>query len=64
VAENFGDLAFSEAVDFRPALAYPGGSHGVRPPFDPVMMFKVLVIQAANTLPDERAESLINDGCR
>ena len=32
-----------------------------RPPFDPVMMFKVLVIQAANNLSDERAEFLISD---
>lgn len=31
------------------------------PPFDPVLMFKVLVIQAANTLSDERTESLINE---
>ena len=67
---DLGDqlLTFAAAVDFevfRPeltrALAYSGGSQGGRPPFDPVMMFKVLVIQAANTLSDERAEFLIND---
>ena len=50
---------------FRPeltrALAYSDGSQGGRPPFDPVMMFKILVIQAANTLSDERTEFLIND---
>jgi hypothetical protein len=57
-------LAFSKVVDFEifqpdllEALAYSDG----RPPFDPVMMFKVLVIQAANNLSDERAEFLIND---
>jgi IS5 family transposase len=60
--------AFSAAVDFeifRPpldgALAYSAGAKGGRPPLDPVMMFKVLVIQAANGLSDERAEYLIND---
>ena len=67
---DLGDqlLAFAEAVDFevfRPdlnvALAYSDGSLGGRPPFDPVMMFKVLVIQATNNLSDERTEFLIND---
>src|SRR3954453_1190485 len=60
--------AFAAAVDFelfRPALdaalAYADGTKGGRPPLDPVMMFKVLVIQAANTLSDERAKYLIND---
>jgi transposase, IS5 family len=32
-----------------------------RPPLDPVMMVKILVIQAANNLSDERTEFLIND---
>jgi transposase, IS5 family len=60
--------AFVAAVDFelfRPALdaalAYADGTKGGRPPLDPVMMFKGLVIQAANALSDERAEYLIND---
>jgi IS5 family transposase len=60
--------AFRAAVDFetfRPdltaALSYSDGSNGGRPPFDPVMMFKILVIQAANNLSDERTEFLIND---
>src|SRR5919202_4881396 len=60
--------AFAAAVDFelfRPALdtalAYADGSKGGRPPFDPVMMFKILVIQAANNLSDERTEFLINN---
>src|SRR5919202_606740 len=60
--------AFAAAVDFelfRPALdaalVYADGQKGGRPPLDPVMMFKVLVIQAANNLSDERAEYLIND---
>ena len=67
---DLGDqlLVFAAAVDFeifRPelnrALAYSDGSQGGRPPFDPVMMFKVLLIQAANNLSDERTEFLIND---
>jgi len=60
--------AFRAAVDFemfRPdldaALAYTDGAQGGRPPFDPVMMFKVLIIQTTNNLSDERAEFLIND---
>ena len=60
--------AFRVAVDFetfRPelnaVLSYSNGSQGGRPPFDPVMMFKILVIQAANNLSDERTEFLIND---
>jgi transposase, IS5 family len=60
--------AFAKAVDFEvfradliKALAYCDGTQGGRPPFDPVMMFKVLVIQAANSLSDERTEFLISD---
>ena len=34
---------------------------GGRPPFDPVMMFKILILQALNDLSDERAEFLITD---
>lgn len=44
--------AFSRIVDFevfRPdmekALAYFDGSKGGRPPFDPVLIFKILLIQ-------------------
>ncbi|MGV4878461.1 hypothetical protein ACSW3V_13970, partial [Acetobacter indonesiensis] len=47
--------AFSRTVDlevFRPdlerALAYSDGRKGGRPPFDPVLMFKILVIQTLN----------------
>jgi transposase, IS5 family len=60
--------AFAAVVDFemfRPelvaALNYSDGSKGGRPPFDPVLMFKILVIQAQNNLSDDRAEFLIND---
>ena len=60
--------AFGRAVDFEifraaleAALGYRRGPQGGRPPFDPVLMFKILVIQAANNLSDERTEFLIND---
>lgn len=60
--------AFASVVDFemfRPelkaALNYGDGAKGGRPPFDPVLMFKILVIQAQNNLSDDRAEFLIND---
>lgn len=60
--------AYSAAVDFeifRPgldkALAYSEGKKGGRPPFDPVLMFKILIIQAQNNLSDDRAEFLISD---
>lgn len=42
-------------------LAYTGSPQGERPPFDAVMMFKILVVQAANNLSGERTEFLIND---
>ena len=60
--------AFLRVVDFemfRPeldaALGYGDGAKGGRPPFDPILMFKILVIQAQNNLSDERTEFLIND---
>ena len=60
--------AFSAVVDFemfRPeldvALNCSDGASGGRPPFDPVLMFRILVIQAQNDLSDDRTEFLIND---
>jgi transposase, IS5 family len=50
---------------FRPAVeaAVPGAdrSKGGRPAFDPVLMFKVLILQAMPALSDERTEFLIED---
>jgi transposase, IS5 family len=50
---------------FRPALeaAVPRGdrSKGGRPPFDHVLMFKVLILQAMHSLSDERCEYLSKD---
>jgi transposase, IS5 family len=56
--------AFAAVVDFemfRPdlvaALNYSDGAKGGRPPFDPVLMFKILVIQAQNNLSATTAPS-------
>jgi transposase, IS5 family len=50
---------------FRPALqaavARADRSKGGRPPFDHVLMFKVLILQAMHSLSDERCEYLIKD---
>jgi IS5 family transposase len=60
--------AMSAVIDFegfRPvlneALRRSDGSKGGRPGFDPVMMFKIMILQALNDLSDERAEFLITD---
>ena len=60
--------AFSQTVNFEvfgpdleQALAYSDGGKGERPLFDPVLMFKILVIQTLNTLSDKRTGYLIND---
>jgi IS5 family transposase len=60
--------AMAAVIDFegfRPlldqALKRSDGSKGGRPAFDPVMMFKILLLQALNDLSDERAEFLITD---
>ena len=47
--------------DLEKDLAYSDRIKGGRPPFDPVLMFKILVIQTLNNLSDERTEYLIND---
>jgi transposase len=48
---------------FRPELerAVPRGSKGGRPPFDHVLMFKILILQTQNNLSDERAEFWLRD---
>jgi transposase, IS5 family len=43
------------------ALARSDGSRGGRPPYDAVLMFKVLVLQTLYTLSDETAEFQIKD---
>lgn len=42
-------------------LGYGDGSRGGRPPFDPVSMFKVLIVQAQHNLSDARMEFMIRD---
>ena len=42
-------------------LGYGDGSKGGRPPFDPVAMFKILILQAQHTLSDARTEFMIRD---
>src|SRR3546814_4587187 len=37
-------------------LGYADGSKGGRPPFDPVMMFKILILQAQHNLSDRSEE--------
>ena len=50
---------------FRPALeaavSRADRSKGGRPPFDHVLMFKVLILQTMHSLSDERCEYLIKD---
>ena len=42
-------------------LGYGDGAKGGRPPFDPVSMFKALVLQAQHNLSDARMEFMIRD---
>ena len=50
---------FREALEA--ALDYSDGSKGGRPAYDPVAMFKVLILAAQHTVSDERMEFLIRD---
>jgi len=42
-------------------LGYGDGRKGGRPPFDPVSMFKALILQAQHNLSDARMEFMIRD---
>ncbi len=61
--EALGRIIDFEA--FRPVLAaglgYSDGAKGGRPPYDPLIMFKVLILAAQNNVSDERMEFLIRD---
>ena len=48
-------------ADLERAVPRSDGSKGGRPPFDHVLMFKVLILQAMHALSDERTEFLIKD---
>ncbi len=52
--ERFRDLLTS-------GLGYSDGKKGGRPAFDPVSMFKVLVVQAQHNLSDAKMEFMIRD---
>ena len=56
-------VKLAAVVDFEPfryrlekALKRSDGAKGGRPPYDPVLMFKVLVLQALYNLSDDQAE--------
>ncbi|MBG6143955.1 hypothetical protein IWQ51_002084 [Labrenzia sp. EL_142] len=58
----------SATVDFEyfrqwlvEGLGYGDGSKGERPPFDPVSMFKVLILPAQHNLSDAKTEFMIRD---
>ncbi len=61
-------MRLKEVIDFelfRPALAKAlrrcDGSKGGRPPYDAVLMFKVLILQTLYTLSDDATEFQIRD---
>ncbi len=45
-------------------LGYGDGAKGGRPPFDPVSMFKALILQAQHNLSDAKMEFMIRTGSR
>ena len=60
--------AMNKIIDFEGfctildmALQYSDGKKGGRPPYDPVAMFKVLILAAQSNVSDERMEFLICD---
>ena len=61
--ETLGRIIDFEA--FRPTLdaglGYSNGSKGGRPPYDPVVMFKALILAAQHNVSDEKMEFLIRD---
>lgn len=61
--ERLAGVVPFEAFRYRleKALKRSDGSKGGRPPYDCVMMFKILVLQALYDLSDDRAEFMIAD---
>ena len=47
--------------DLEQAVPRADRSTGGRPPFDHVLMFRVLILQASHSLSDERTEYLVKD---
>ena len=61
-------IRLSELIEFEvfrtplvTALVRSDGSKGGRPPYDPVLMFKILVLQTLYTLSDDATEFQIKD---
>ena len=48
-------------ADLERAVPRSDRSKGSRPPYDHVLMFRVLILQSSYSLSDERTEYLIND---
>src|SRR5215831_2646575 len=48
-------------ADLERAAPRSDRSKGGRPPYDHILMFKVLILQASHSLSDERTEYLIKD---
>ena len=61
--ERISALVDFEVFRFDLVRAVPrsDGTKGGRPAFDPVLMFKILLLQAMHGLSDERTEYLIKD---
>lgn len=60
--------AYTAMIDFEmfrsdldAAVNYSDRKQGGRPPYDVVLMFKILIVQAQHNLSDDRAEFLITD---
>ena len=58
----------AETIDFEcfhepltRGLGYGDRQQGGRPPFDPVMMFKILILQTRENLSDDKTELLVRD---
>jgi hypothetical protein len=49
------------SAELEQAVPRADGAKGVRPAFDHVLMFKILLLQAMHGLSDERCEYLIKD---
>ena len=61
--EKLSDAVNFEAFRYRlnKALKRSERTKGGRPPYDPIMMFKVLVLQSLYNLSDEQSEFMIRD---
>ena len=48
-------------AELQRAVPRADRAKGGRPPYDPVLMFKVLILQSSHSLSDERTENLVKD---